>query len=65
MCVQQASERYAYVCNVVVPGRNFFTDAFRSKSSSGAPTIVTGLSLTADGLLSCGLDGYVKLHPFL
>ncbi|KAL0048506.1 hypothetical protein WJX82_004799 [Trebouxia sp. C0006] len=46
-------------------GRNFFTDAFRSKSSSGAPTIVTGLSLTADGLLSCGLDGYVKLHPFL
>ncbi|KAL0019249.1 hypothetical protein WJX77_001067 [Trebouxia sp. C0004] len=46
-------------------GRNFFTDAFRSKSSNGAPAIVTGLSLTADGLLSCGLDGYVKLHPFL
>ncbi|KAA6424858.1 MAG: hypothetical protein FRX49_05032 [Trebouxia sp. A1-2] len=43
---------------------SFFTDAFRSKSSSGAPAILTGLSLTADRLLSCGLDGYVKLHPF-
>ena len=48
-----------------VSGRNFFTDAFRSKSFGGPPPIVTGLALTADGLLSCGLDGNVKVHPFL
>ena len=46
-------------------GRNFFTDAFRSKSFGGPPAVVTGLALTADGLLSCGLDGNVKVHPFL
>ena len=50
---------------VYAAGRNFFTDAFRSKSFGGPPAVVTGLALTADGLLSCGLDGNVKVHPFL
>ena len=45
-------------------GRNFFSNAFKSARPSQIPDVVTDITVTADGLLSCSLGGSVRAHPF-